>query len=101
MKLIIVLGVHEHQEQLSELFKEAGIPIFSKVDVEGFQSGSKQVDMSNWFGGGIDANSSILFFAFVPKQLAEIIIEKVRTFNSDENRISPLHLFQLPVEKFI
>jgi hypothetical protein len=101
MKLIIVLGMHEHQDQLSELFKKSEIPIFSKVDVEGFKSGSKQVDMSNWFGGGIDANSSILFFAFVPKNLAEIIIEKVTIFNSDENRISRLHAFQLPVEKFV
>ncbi|PCJ26793.1 MAG: hypothetical protein COA97_05205 [Flavobacteriales bacterium] len=101
MKLIIVIGMHEHQDQLDKLFKESGIPIFSKVDVKGFKSGNKQADLSNWFGGGTDPNLSIMFFAFVPKQNAESILEKVKGFNSEENRIAPLHAFQLPVEKIV
>jgi hypothetical protein len=101
MKLIIVLGMQEHQTDLSKMFKDANTPIYSKVNVEGFKTGSKQVDLANWFGDSIDGDMSIMFFAFVPKQNAENIMKKVTEFNADENRISPLHAFQLPVEKFI
>lgn len=93
--------MHEHQEQLNQLFKNADIPIFSKVDVEGFKSGSKQVDLSNWFGDGIDGYLSVMYFAFVPKQNAENIMEKVKTFNADEDRMAPIHAFELPVDKFV
>jgi len=101
MKLLIVLGMQEHQADLNNMFKESNTPIYSKLDVEGFKTGSKQVDMANWFGDSIDGDLSIMFFAFVPKQNAENIMGKVKEFNADENRISPLHAFQLPVEKFI
>lgn len=101
MKLLIVLGIHEHQTKVAEIFKESGIPNFSKVDVEGFKSGSTNVNISNWFGGAIDSNMSIMFFAFVPQQNAEKIIKKVLDFNVEDVRLSPLHAFQLPVEKFI
>lgn len=101
MKLIIVLGMQEHQADLSKMFKEANTPIYSKMDVEGFKTGSKQVDMSNWFGDSVDGDMSIMFFAFVPENNAENIIEKVKAFNNNENRMAPLHAFQLPVEKFI
>lgn len=101
MKLLIVLGVEEHQTALSKIFKEANTPIYSKVDVEGFKTGSKQIDMSNWFGDSVDGDMSTMFFAFVPKQNVDSILEKVSEFNNNENRISPLRAFQLPVEKFI
>jgi len=101
MKLIIVLGMVDHQKKLSKMFKDANIPIFSKIDVEGFKSAQKQVDMSNWFGGDENSDMSTMFFAFVPKNNAEQIIKQVQGFNQNEDVISPLHAFQLPVEKFV
>lgn len=101
MKLLIVLGMQEHQTELSKMFKESNTPIYSKLDVEGFKNGGKQVDMANWFGNSIDGDLSVMFFAFVPKQNAESILEKVIKFNANQNRISPIHAFQVPVEKFI
>jgi len=101
MKLLIVMGMQEHQAELSKMFKESNTPIYSKLDVEGCKTGSKQVDMANWFGDSINGDLSIMFFAFVPKQNADNILKKVTQFNADEDRIAPLHAFQLPVEKFI
>jgi len=101
MKLLIVLGMQEHQANLKKMFKETNTPIFSKLEVEGFKTGSKQVDLANWFGDSIDGDMSIMFFAFVPEKNANNIMEKVAEFNADEDRIAPLHAFQLPVEKFI
>lgn len=101
MKLIIVLGMVEHENKIAKMFKESNIPIYSKVDIEGVKSGQKQVDLSNWFGSGVDADLSIMFFAFIANGNADALYQKVEEFNANENRISPLHAFQVPVEKFI
>ena len=91
----------EHEKKIAKMFKDSNIPIYSKVDIEGIKSGQKQVDLSNWFGGGVDADLSIMFFAFIADCNAEALYQKVEEFNKDEDRISPLHAFQVPVEKFI
>lgn len=101
MKLIIVLGMAEHEKEISKMFKNSEIPIYSKVDIEGIKSGQKQVDLSNWFGSDEDTDLSIMFFAFIANENAELLIKKVADFNKNEERIAPLHAFQLPVEKFI
>jgi hypothetical protein len=101
MKLLIVLGMQEHQADLTKMFKVNNTPIFSKVDVEGFKTGNNQVDLANWFGDSIDGDMSVMYIAFVQKENAESMMEKVKAFNSNEDRIAPLHAFQLPVEKFI
>lgn len=101
MKLIMVLGVKEHEKELTKLFRDSNIPIFSKVDVEGLKSGEHQVDLSNWFGSDEDTDLSIMFFAFIANGNAETLYQKVEEFNANEDRIAPLHAFQLPVEKYI
>lgn len=101
MKLIIVLGVAEHDIEIAKIFKNSNIPIYSKVDVEGVKSVQNQVDLSNWFGGDEDADLSIMFFAFVANGNAKMLYDKVTEFNKKEERLAPLHTFQLPVEKFI
>ena len=101
MKLIIVLGMVEHEKAIAKMFKESNIPIYSKVDIEGIKSGQKQVDLSNWFGSDEDTDLSIMFFAFIANGNADALYQKVAEFNKDEHRMAPLHAFQLPVEKFI
>ena len=101
MKLLIVLGMQEHQSDLTKMFKANNTPIFSKVDVEGFKTGSKQVDLANWFGDSIDGDMSVMYIAFVQSENADSMMEKVKDFNSDEDRMAPLHAFQLPVDKFV
>ena len=101
MKLIIVLGMVEHEKKIAKMFKESNIPIYSKVDIEGIKSGQKQIDLSNWFGSDEDADLSIMFFAFIANGNADALYQKVATFNADEDIMAPLHAFQLPVEKFI
>lgn len=101
MKLIIVLGMVEHEKKIAKMFKESNIPIYSKVDIEGIKSGQKQIDLSNWFGSDEDTDLSIMFFAFIANGNAELLYEKVAEFNANEDRIAPLHAFQVPVEKFI
>lgn len=101
MKLIIVLGMVEHEKKIANMFKDANIPIFSKVDVEGIKSGKHQIDLTNWFGSDQDTDLSIMFFAFIANGNAELLFQKVKEFNAIDERIAPLHAFQLPVEKFI
>lgn len=101
MKLLIVLGMQEHQADLNKMFKTNNTPIFSKIDIEGFKTESKQIDFSNWFSDSLDGDMSVMYIAFVQKENAESMLAKITVFNADEDRIAPLHAFQLPVEKFI
>ena len=49
------------------------------------KSDSLQVDLSYWFGNGVDTVLSVMFFAFVPKQNTVSISGRVVEFDSDNN----------------
>lgn len=101
MKLIIVLGVKEHENDIKKMFSDSKIPIFSKVDVEGIKSKEDQLDLTNWFGSEIDSDLSIMFFAFIANGNAEMLFDKVKEFNANENCVAFVHAFQMPVEKYV
>ena len=101
MKLIIVLGIKEIQEELNKVFKDMKIPIFSKVDIEGFKTEEKIADMSNWFGNHQESDFSVMFFAFVHEKDADTILKGINDLNLNKDRIRPFHAFQMPVEKFV
>ncbi|MEQ6122213.1 hypothetical protein [Reichenbachiella sp. MALMAid0571] len=101
MKLIIVLGIKEIQGELNKVFKEMKIPIFSKVDIEGFKTEENVADMSNWFGNHKESDFSVMFFTFVHTKDADAILKDINKLNLSKNRIRPFHAFQMPVEKFV
>jgi hypothetical protein len=101
MKLIIVLGIKEFQEELNTVFKELMIPIFSKVDIEGFKTEDNTVDISNWFGQDENSDFSVMFFAFVPENKANMLMKVIEGLNLSKKRTRSFHAFQMPVEKFV
>ena len=101
MKLIIVLGIKEIQGELNKVFKDMKIPIFSKVNVEGFKTEENIVDISNWFGNHKESDFSVMFFAFVNAKDANKILNGINQLNLNKDRIRPFHAFQMPVEKFV
>ena len=90
----------DHEEELRKIFKDSNTPIYSKLDVKGYKIKSENLDFANWFGDSIDGDRSVMFFAFVPKENMEMIFDRVRAFNDQDDRVFPLHAFQMPVEKF-
>ncbi|MEO9804939.1 MAG: hypothetical protein ABJF04_16905 [Reichenbachiella sp.] len=101
MKLIIALGIKELQKELSQVFKDNKIPIFSKVNIEGFKTEDNEVDMTNWFVKDVHADFSVMFFAFVPAGQADSILKAIDDLNLSRKRVNAFHAFQLPVEKFV
>ena len=101
MKLIIVLGIKESQDELNEVFRDVKVPIFSKVNIEGLKTQTLPIDMSNWFGNDENPDFSVMFFGFVAKKDAETIMRDIEKLNSNKDRVRPFHAFQLPVEKFV
>lgn len=101
MKLIIVLGIKEHENDIKNIFSNSNIPIFSKVDVEGLKSKENQLDLTNWFASDVDADLSIMFFAFISNGNAELLFNSVKKFNANENCVAHVHAFQMPVENYV
>lgn len=102
MKLIAVLGIEEYKKKINRLFAEIKIPVFSEMEVKGYQNLGAALDGdSNWFSDHSEYVYSVINFAFVPDNAADEILEKIKALNDQKAFERPLHAFQLDVEKYI
>lgn len=99
MKLLVVLSIKEHQEQVANLLHNAGIKRFSVIDITGYK---KNQEDFGWFA--INAKSaktnSIALFSFVDEPAARKGIEAVSSCNIATNNPFPVHAFMMRVDEF-
>ncbi|MDA0196323.1 MAG: hypothetical protein O2951_14985 [Bacteroidetes bacterium] len=101
MKVIVVLGIKEYQEELVGALKKIRVPVFSKIEIQGIHNENLPVDAANWFGGTKGGDSSVMFFALVSDYEAGAIMDNIEKLNTGKNDIRPFHAFQMPVERFV
>lgn len=101
MKQVIVLSIKEFESELQTVLKGLEIPVFSKVDIEGCRNTQGSVDLSNWFASSSDPDFSVMYFAFVPDQVANQILDGVQEWNNSKREQNPMHAYLLPVERSV
>lgn len=99
MKLLVVLSIKEHQEQVSDLLQKAGIDRFSVTDIAGYKKVKENI---GWYGAnsGTAKTNSIMLFSFTTSELADKAIAEIDSCNVDTSNPFPVHAFVLDVENF-
>lgn len=100
MKLLIVTCIKEHQQNVSSIFKETGIQVFSISEISGYKQGGQDLISQNWFGGSGETFESLMLFSFTEEEKAAAAIKLIEGCNKNESNGFPIRGFVLPVERF-
>ena len=101
MKLIAIFSIEELRDELTQLFKESQIPIFSELEVKGFKLSERGGELSNWFGSHSQPVYSVLNFAFVDDSLTEGLLQRIKAINAGNENGRAIHAVQLNVEQYV
>jgi hypothetical protein len=99
MKLFIVTCLTEYQDDVTKLFKEANIHVFSATDVIGFKDSQSPDFLQEWFAAGDEKFDSMMLFSFTGNENAENGIELIKKYNEQSEINFPVRAFIVPVEK--
>ena len=99
MKLFIVTCLKESQDDVSKIFKQADIHVFSATPIIGFRD-NQQIDiMDNWFASGEEKMDSLMLFSFTEAENADHGMELIKKINKETETNFPIRSFIVPVEK--
>ena len=99
MKFFIVTCLKEHQDDVSKIFKQAKINVFSATDVIGFKDNQTLNLLEDWFASGDEKYDSIMMFSFTAAENAEHGMELIKKYNEEHETNFPVRSFIVPVEK--
>ena len=99
MKFFIVTCLKEYQEDVTKIFKEANIQVFSATDVIGFKDNHSPNLLAEWFAAGDEKFDSLLLFSFTTSENAEKGMELIKKYNNQSETNFPVRAFIVPVEK--
>jgi len=99
MKLLIITAVTGYLNNVKHILKKAEVKSYSYKEVNGYTNASETAMDSNWFGGNIDENESVLFYAFVPKANVDKVFDAINSFNAKQETLSHIHVAIINIEK--
>lgn len=99
MKLLIITAIREYKKDILKMLKAAGVKNFSYREVTGFQDNSGDEVGLNWFASEMNENESILFYAFVNKEIVESFFNLADVYNVKQGNESRIHIAVLNIEK--
>ncbi|MEO9482461.1 MAG: hypothetical protein ABJG47_03410 [Ekhidna sp.] len=99
MELIIITAVSQFEKDIKLLLKKSGVNSFSYMDVTGYKDLSDQPMEANWFASDIGEHTSILFYAFVQKELIDEVLELIDKLNDGQETASKIHAAVLDIKK--
>lgn len=98
MKMFIVTSIKEDLQNVSQIFEEAQIPVFSVSDTIGHKSEHNNYLLNNWFARSDAATSALFFFSFTDDEKAAKALELVKNHNTLKPNSFPIRAFIVPVE---
>ncbi|HEY1063428.1 MAG TPA: hypothetical protein VGE44_17155 [Daejeonella sp.] len=99
MKLLVITAIREYKKDILKMLRAAGVKNFSYREVTGFQDNSGDEVGLNWFASEMNENESILFYAFVNKEIVESFFNLTDVYNSKQGNESRIHIAVLNIEK--
>ncbi|WP_439695409.1 hypothetical protein ACFGVS_20595 [Mucilaginibacter sp. AW1-7] len=101
MKLLIVTCLKDNLDDVSKIFKQANIDIFSTTDIIGYRERKNTNLLEDWFASGGEAVNSMMVFTFTTVASADLGIKLIKDYNKNHNNGFPVRAFILPVEKSV
>lgn len=96
--MLIVLGMREDEARIMEIFKEAGVMMYSRFDTTGSVSNDHVALSDEWFSATAGQANSVAYFSFADDQKASKALALVKEANDNSVTGSPIHGFIVPVE---
>jgi hypothetical protein len=100
MKLLVVTAVQECLNDVSKIFNQAKISVFSITDTTGIKASESINLIDNWFASGKEKFDSAFIFSFTENENAENALQLINEFNASRTTDIPIRGFIIPVEKF-
>jgi len=100
MKLIMIMSVAEHTEELRKLLSLHQVPVFSELDMKGVKMESQLSDRENWFGHAKPPAFSNLILAAVDDEKASELMKALSDYSKKSHSTAPIHALQLSVDQF-
>ncbi|TWF34977.1 hypothetical protein FHW36_110178 [Chitinophaga polysaccharea] len=101
MKLFIVTCLKEFLGDISTIFRQANIDIFSSGDIVGYKDSQPPALSEEWFASGNAQFDSVMIFAFTSDTNAKLGIDLIIDYNKNLQEAFPVRAFVLPVEKYV
>ena len=99
MKFFIITCLKEYQEDVTKIFKQANIHVFSVTDVVGFKDNPALNLLEDWFASGDEQFDSLMIFSFTSEENADQGMLLIRQYNEAAKTNFPVRAFIVPVEK--
>lgn len=101
MKLFVVTSLKEYLGDISKIFNQANIHVFSTVDIVGHKQGKPANLLDNWFASGEEDFDSVMIFSFTSEAGADHGMKLIIDYNKNLKGNFPVRAFMLPVEKSV
>jgi len=101
MKLLVITCLKEYLNEVSKIFKQANINVFSTSEIVGHKNGAPLNLLEDWFASGGEEVDSMMIFTFTPAANAEHGMALIRAYNVTLKDNFPVRAFIMPVEKFV
>jgi len=101
MKLLVVTCLKEYLNDVSKIFKQANIDVFSTSEIVGHRDGAPFNVLEDWFASGDEQFDSLMIFTFTNELNAGRGIELIKNYNATLKENFPVRAFVMPVEKAI
>jgi hypothetical protein len=101
MKLLAVTCLKEYLNNVSKIFKQANIDVFSTSEIVGHRNGAPLNLLENWFTSGGEQVDSMMIFTFTSATNAEHGMALIKDYNVSLKENFPVRAFVVPVEKSI
>ena len=101
MKLLVVTCLKEYLGDISKIFKQANINVFSTSEIVWHRDGAPLNLLEDWFASGGEEVDSMMIFTFAPAVNAEQGMALIKDYNQTLKQNSPVRAFVVPVEKSV
>jgi|SRR5665213_2334468 len=101
MKLLVVTCLKEYLQDVSKIFKQANIDVFSTSEIVGHRDGAPLNLLEDWFASGDEQFDSLMIFTFTNELNAEQCMELIKNYNVTLKENFPVRAFVMPVERFV
>lgn len=101
MKFFIVTCLTEYKEDISKLFKAAGISTYSTTNITGVKSDGEPNLLQEWFAAGDEQFDSVILFSFTADKNAHQAKQLIEDYNRQHQTGFPVRVFIIPVEDSI
>lgn len=98
MKLLVIIGAADFENDIKKMLEKAGVPIFSRVEISGHRNNPEEDLSQNWFAVSNGYQESVLFFSFTHQETAKAAMVLVEEFNHSITSSSRIKSFMLAVE---